>query len=136
MFAALRSIIMELRTDLNRLSELSVNKFIEGEDRIVITRALEDLNEMLERVSRMERSLTDYAAQSEVNDRSMSTIRDAFFLILGESLESMVDTAIESRMELENESDERIKEMIRDAIERTDISIDYSDISLELSLEP
>ena len=127
---------MEIRTDLDRLSALSVNQFIEGEDRIVISRALEDLNEMLERVSRLERSLTDYAAQSELNDRNMSTIRDAFFLILGDSIESMVDTAIESRMELENESDERIKEMIRDAIERTDISIDYSDISLELSLEP
>ena len=136
MSAALRSIIMELRTDLDRLSELSVNQFIDGDDRIVITRALEDLNEMLERVSRMERSVNDYAARAELNDRNMSTIRDAFFLILGTSIESMVDTAIESRMELENESDERIKDMIRDAIERTDISIDYSDISLELSLEP
>jgi len=127
---------MELQTDLDRLSEISVNQLIHGDDRVVIRQALSELGELKERVARTERSVTDYAAQAELNDRNMSTIRDAFFLILGDSIESMVDTAVESRMELENESDERIKEMIRDAIERTDISIDYSDISLELSLEP
>ena len=87
------------------------------------------------------KNLRDYAVQLERNIERMSadiqTLKDSAGISLVNELERFIDRRIAAKLDDINPNEEDIRQQVRSMIQEGDIvvTVDYSNIDLELSLE-
>ena len=87
------------------------------------------------------KNLRDYAVQLERNIERMSadiqTLKDSAGISLVNELERFIDRRISAKLDDINPNEEDIRQQVRSMIQEGDIvvTVDYSNIDLELSLE-
>ena len=124
--------MIEVKTDIDYLDRLAADSIEAGRDETGadIRAAAVDIKNLKEYADRLERSINEMSAE-------IQTLRDASGDDIITLLDRRIDRAISQRLETENTSDETIRETVRDMIRDGDVtvSLDYSNVELELSLE-
>ena len=124
--------MIEVKTDIDYLDRLAADSIEAGRDATGadIRAAAVDIKNLKEYADRLERNINEMSA--EIN--ALTDARGDDIITL---LDRRIDRAISKRLETENTSDETIRETFRDMFRDGDVSVsvDYSNVELELSLE-
>ena len=124
--------MIEVKTDIDYLDRLAADSIEAGRDATGadIRAAAVDIKNLKEYADRLERNINEMSA--EIN--ALTDARGDDIITL---LDRRIDRAISKRLETENTSDETVREIFKDMIRDGDVtvSLDYSNVELELSLE-
>ena len=124
--------MIEVKTDIDYLDRLAADSIEAGRDATGagIRAAAGGIKNLKEYADRLERSINEMSAE-------IQTLRDASGDDIITLLDRRIDRAISQRLETENTSDETVREIFKDMIRDGDVtvSLDYSNVELELSLE-
>lgn len=124
--------MIEVKTDIDYLDRLAADSIEAGRDTTGadIRAAAVDIKNLKEYADRLERHINEMSA--EIN--ALTDARGDDIITL---LDRRIDRAISKRLETENTSDETVRETVRDMFRdgEVSVSVDYSNIELELSLE-
>ena len=124
--------MIEVKTDIDYLDRLAADSIEAGRDATGadIRAAAVDIKNLKEYADRLERNINEMSA--EIN--ALTDARGDDIITL---LDRRIDRAISQRLETENTSDETVREIFKDMIRDGDVtvSLDYSNVELELSLE-
>ena len=124
--------MIEVKTDIDYLDRLAADSIEAGRDATGadIRAAAVDIKNLKEYADRLERRINEMSAE-------IQTLRDASGDDIITLLDRRIDRAISQRLETENTSDETVREIVEDMIRDGDVtvSLDYSNVELELSLE-
>ena len=124
--------MIEVKTDVDYLDRLAADSIEAGRDTTGadIRAAAVDIKNLEEYALSLERNINKMSGE-------ITILRQASGFELITALDHRIDRAISQRLETENTSDETIRETVRDMFRDGDVSVsvDYSNVELELSLE-
>ena len=123
--------MIDLKTDLDHLDGLAALYLADG---------LEETGKDIRAAAADLKNLRDYAIQLERNVSEMSAQVQSFKDSAGHSLlnelERFIDRRISERLEIEPNSDEHIRDVLKELINGGDVcvDVDYSNVELEMTL--